>query len=444
MNPALAAVLAAALAGATGWWVGRRRLARQVVAVSGRPSSAAAAPTSALAALERAAAADRADLDAARFNAATLRAALDALPLGVVVVDADGRVILRTRAAQDVVGARHADVLVDEAVAEHVEGANRGNARRQQLDLYGPPRRTVVIRSLPVDVVASSRGAGAGVDVDVDVGVGVGFGARRHAAVVTIEDVTERTRLESMRTDFVANISHELRTPVGGLALLAETLDGERDPHVVDRLAGKLLVEAHRVSRTIDDLLELSRLELEGARRDEVVIGVVIAEALDRVRSAAEHRGIRIDVGEKGRALRVTGDRRQLVSAVTNLVDNAIKYSDPGSTVEVHAELTGDQLAGYELDLTVRDHGVGIPPTDLDRIFERFYRVDRARSRETGGTGLGLAIVRHVATNHGGAVTVESEEGAGSAFTLRLPSRREPVEQLPSATVIADTIGEVA
>ena len=427
MNPALAAVLAAALAGATGWWAGRRRLVRQVVAVSGRPQGAAPAPTSALASLERAAAADRAALDAARFNAATMRAALDALPLGVVVVDADGRVILRTKAAQGVVGARHADVLVDEAVAEHAEGANRGNARRQQLDLYGPPRRTVVIRSLPVDVV----------DEDITPGA---TDAPRHAAVVTIEDVTERTRLESMRTDFVANISHELRTPVGGLALLAETLDGERDPHVVDRLAGKLLVEAHRVSRTIDDLLELSRLELEGARRDEVVIGVVISEALDRVRSAAEHRGIRIDVGDKGRALRVTGDRRQLVSAVTNLVDNAIKYSDPGSTVEVHAELTGDALAGHELELTVRDHGVGIPPTDLDRIFERFYRVDRARSRETGGTGLGLAIVRHVATNHGGAVTVESAEGVGSAFTLRLPSRREPAEPAPSPTAI----GEVA
>jgi len=348
---------------------------------------------------------------------------LDALPLGVVVVDAEGSVILRTRAAFAVVGARHADVLVDEAVAEHAQGASRGQARRQQLDLYGPPRRTVVIRSLPVEVVASSAAPDA----------------HPHAAVVTIEDVTERARLESMRTDFVANISHELRTPVGGLALLAETLDGERDPHVVDRLAGKLLVEAHRVSRTIDDLLELSRLELEGARRDEVVIGVVIAEALDRVRSAAEHRHIRIDVGEKGRALRVVGDRRQLVSAVTNLADNAIKYSDPGSTVEVHAE----QVDG-EVDVTVRDHGVGIPPADLDRIFERFYRVDRARSRETGGTGLGLAIVRHVATNHGGSVTVESAEGVGSAFTLRIPSRTEATDVVGDAVVPPTAIGEVA
>ena len=411
MNVWLAALVVAA-ACVVSWWGGRRRLARQMVAAAGRTETdSSAPPATALAAIERAATSDRAELAAARSSAATLTAALEALPLGVVVVAGDGSMILRTRTADAVVGVRHADVLVDEAVTEHVASAARGVTRRQQLDLYGPPPRTVVIRSLPVAVTALETTSGP-------------------VAVVTIEDVTDRVRLESMRTDFVANISHELRTPVGGIALLAETLEGERDPHVVDRLAGKLVVEAHRVSRTIDDLLELSRLEVEGARRDDVVIGVVVAEAVDRVRSAAEHRGICVDVGQPGRSLRVTGDRRQLVSAVTNLVDNAVKYSDPGSTVEVHAELVGDEVA-----LTVRDHGVGIPPTDLDRIFERFYRVDRARSRETGGTGLGLAIVRHVATNHGGRVTVESAEGNGSAFTLHLPG---------SAEDHTGTIGEVA
>jgi two-component system, OmpR family, sensor histidine kinase SenX3 len=399
-----------------GWWHGRRRLARQVVAITGQPADAATVPAAALAAIERAAAADRSALVSAETSTATLRAALDALPIGVIVVDGSGQVVLRTRAAHHVVGARHADALVDEAVAEHVSSAQRGHARRQQLELYGPPPRTVFIRSLPVTVASGSAGA-----------------PLPHAAVVTIEDVTERMRLESMRTDFVANISHELRTPVGGIALLAETLEGETDPHIVDRLAGKLLVEAHRVSRTIDDLLELSRLELEGARSDEVVIGVVVAEAIDRVRSAAEHRSIRVDVGDQGRSLRVIGDRRQLVSAVTNMVDNAVKYSESGSTVEVHAEVIDGEVA-----LTVRDHGVGIPPTDLDRIFERFYRVDRARSRETGGTGLGLAIVRHVATNHGGSVTVESSEGVGSAFTLRLPVADAAASRTPQI------VGEVA
>jgi len=417
----LAALAAAVLAGAASWWWGRRRLSQQVVAVGNRlriTSVEPTVPTSALSVIERAAAADRADLEAAQWNAATLRAALDALPLGVVVVDDTGAVVLRSRAAQTIVGARHADALIDEAVAEHVASAAQGHARRQQLDIYGPPRRTVFIRSFPV-VVTPTTSASPQKD---------------HAAVITVEDVTDRVRLESMRTDFVANISHELRTPVGGLALLAETLQGERDAHVVDRLSSKIVVEAHRVSRTIDDLLELSRLELEGARKEDVVIGVVIAEAVDRVRAAAEHRSIRVDVGDKGRALRISGDRRQLVSAVTNLVDNAVKYSESGSTVEVHADLVDDHIA-----VTVRDHGVGIPPTDLDRIFERFYRVDRARSRETGGTGLGLAIVRHVATNHGGSVTVESQEGVGSAFTLAIP--------LPTPTAAPATtpvIGEVA
>lgn len=414
----LAVALVALAAGLVlGWWWGRRRLARQVVAVTGRPSEDAAAPTAAVATVERAAAADRAELAAARADAATMRAALDALPVGVVIVDGRGQVVLRSRATANMVGARHADALIDEAVAEHVASATRGVARRQQLDLYGPPGRTVVIRSVPVERARDDAAA-----------------TGSHAVVVTVEDVTERVRLESMRTDFVANISHELRTPVGGIALLAETLEGERDPHVVDRLADKLVVEAHRVSRTIDDLLELSRLEVEGARRDDVVIGVVVAEAVDRVRSAAEHRDIRVDVDERGRSLHVRGDRRQLVSALTNLVDNAVKYSEPGSTVEVHAERLDDDLV-----VTVRDHGVGIPPADLDRVFERFYRVDRARSRGTGGTGLGLAIVRHVATNHGGTVTVESVEGVGSAFTLRLPAG-----DIVTATDTTRAVGEVA
>lgn len=420
MTTVSAALVAAVVAGSFCWWWGRRRLAARVVALGGRPPHGVASlPTEALSVLERGAAADRAALDAARLDAATLRAALDALPLGVVVVDDRGEVLLRTRAAQVLVGARHADVLIDEAVSEHVATAARGQVRRQQLDLYGPPRRTVVVRSFPVAVAPGP----------------VTVAQQANAAVITVEDVTDRVRLESMRTDFVANISHELRTPVGGLALLAETLQDEDDPRVVERLAGKIVVEAHRVARTIDDLLELSRLEVEGARRDDVVIGVVIAEAIDRVRAAAEHRHIGVQVRDDGRALHVSGDRRQLVSAVSNLVDNAVKYSEPGSTVDVQAELVGERVA-----VTVRDHGVGIPPTDLDRIFERFYRVDRARSRDTGGTGLGLAIVRHVATNHGGQVTVTSQEGVGSAFTLEIPA---PPVSAPSSVSDA-VIDEVA
>ena len=350
--------------------------------------------------LERAVAREQANATAARMSVERLRHALDALPTGVVVADERGAVVLSNDAAQHFLGVRHADVLVDEAVGSHLRSALAGERRRQTLELYGPPRRTVVVTAVPVD-----SGTGA------------------FAALATIEDVTERSRLEAMRTDFVANISHELRTPVGALAVLAEALIGEDEPELLRRLAEKMVYEAHRMGRTIEDLLELSRIELgESPHREVVSVGTVAAEAVERVRHLAESRNITIDVSEPSRRLNAIGDRRQLVSAVANLVENGVKYSDPGSVVEVSARTDGTWV-----DIAVRDHGIGIPARDLERIFERFYRVDRARSRETGGTGLGLAIVRHVATNHGGNVSVTSQEGAGSTFTLRIPAGPGPV-----------------
>jgi two-component system sensor histidine kinase SenX3 len=177
------------------------------------------------------------------------------------------------------------------------------------------------------------------------------------------------------------------------------------------------------MGRTIEDLLELSRIELgESPHREVVSVGLVAAEAVERVRHLADQREISVDIVEPARRLNAVGDRRQLVSAVSNLVENGVKYSDPGCSVEVSARTDGTWV-----DIVVRDRGIGIPARDLDRIFERFYRVDRARSRETGGTGLGLAIVRHVATNHGGSVSVTSQEGAGSTFTLRIPVGPGPI-----------------
>jgi two-component system, OmpR family, sensor histidine kinase SenX3 len=189
------------------------------------------------------------------------------------------------------------------------------------------------------------------------------------------------------------------------------------------RLAERMLTEAFRVGRTIDDLLELSRIEAdEAAGREDVPVHLLIAEAVDRVRGAAEQQGIAIEVEKPPVRLGVTGDRRQLVSATYNLLENAVKYSDAGSTVQVRA-----RTDGRFVDIDVQDHGIGIPRRDLERVFERFYRVDRARSRDTGGTGLGLAIVRHVANNHAGDVRVESLEGEGSTFTLRVPVGSGPV-----------------
>jgi two-component system, OmpR family, sensor histidine kinase SenX3 len=247
--------------------------------------------------------------------------------------------------------------------------------------------------------------------------------AGKQGAVATIVDVSEQRRINAIRRDFVANISHELKTPVGALGLLAETLLAEDDPAVALRLSERMLTEAFRVGRTIDDLLELSRIEAdEEAKRDDVPVHLFIAEAVDRVRPAAEQQGISIEVEEPPARLNVAGDRRQLVSATYDLLENAVKYSDPGSTVLVRARTDGRWV-----DISVEDHGIGIPRRDLERVFERFYRVDRARSRETGGTGLGLAIVRHVASNHAGEVRVESREGEGSTFTLRLPVGAGPV-----------------
>jgi two-component system sensor histidine kinase SenX3 len=320
-----------------------------------------------------------------------LAEAVDRIEHGVIVCDAEGRDLFRNRVAAGYLEARDGLVLVEAAVQELLAGALDGRSLRTEVDLFGPPAQSYL-------VVAHPFGDGAG-------------------ALVVIEDRSLQRRTETVRRDFVANISHELKTPIGALGLLAETIRDEPDPQVVSRLAARMITEADRAARTVDDLLELSRIEFgddhESAR---LAARAVIEEAVDRLASAAEQAGVAIRL-EVAADLELDGDRRQLVSAVFNLVDNAVKYSVSGGEVRV----TGDDLGGGWIELTVSDDGVGIPRRDLDRVFERFYRVDRARSRDTGGTGLGLAIVRHVASNHGGDVSVRSTEGVGTTFTLRLP-----------------------
>ena len=236
-------------------------------------------------------------------------------------------------------------------------------------------------------------------------------------AVATIEDVSERRRLDAVRTDFVANTSHELKTPVGALAVLAEALTDEDDLVVVHRVADRMVSEAHRVARTIDDLMELSRIELGGDPvRDRVDVADVVSEAVERAAALAESRKIVVAALDLPDDVHVLGDRRQLSSALGNLVENAVKYSEPGASVQIRVRSHGGRA-----ELMVADQGIGIPASEHSRIFERFYRVDKGRSRDTGGTGLGLSIVRHVATNHGGEVLVSSQEGEGSTFVLRVP-----------------------
>ncbi|MBN2622989.1 MAG: sensor histidine kinase [Acidimicrobiales bacterium] len=350
--------------------------------------------------LERVAAATAARRAADAEVESRLSWALGAIANGVIIFDERGEITYRNAPAASFLAARHSDALVEEAITTMAADALRGRGSERELELFGPPRRVLSLRAVPLE--SDSRPSGV---------------------LVVVEDTSERRRLENVRRDFVANISHELKTPVGALSLLAETLLDEDDPDVTKRLAERLASEAFRVGATIDDLLELSRIEVAaGLATDAVAVAQFVGDAADRVRPAAEQRGIDIDVEPASERLTVVGDRRQLVSAVTNLLDNAVKYSEPGSTVTVRARTNGTWV-----DVSVRDRGIGIPRRDLERIFERFYRVDRARSRETGGTGLGLAIVRHVASNHRGEVRVESREGVGSTFTLRLPAGPGPV-----------------
>jgi two-component system sensor histidine kinase SenX3 len=336
----------------------------------------------------------------ATIGESRLERSLEVIPQAVVICDDQGDIVYRNAAADAFGTGRHGDALVAGNISELLERALDGRTDKRTLDLFGPPRRTLLLSSAPLD-----------------------DGSQTLGALVVIDDVSERRRLEAVRRDFVANISHELKTPIGGLGILAETLLSEADPAVSRRLAGRMQHEAFRVGRLIDDLLELSRIEAEESRaREPVPVHLVTAEAVERIHSVAESAGIEIKVNEAPRSLAVLGDRRQLTSALYNLLENAVKYSDPGGTVDVRAG-----LADGVVEITVQDHGIGIPLRDLERVFERFYRVDRARSRQTGGTGLGLAIVRHVAANHHGEVSVQSREGEGSTFTLRLPAGPGPV-----------------
>ena len=382
------------------WWRARRGLVRRVTTAALRledspPAIEHRSLDKNLVRLERAI--DRSVLRSSETSTAEARLvrAVEAIPQGVVICDDAGTVVFRNQVAAAFNAARHSEALVAAAVDELLAAALEGTSDRRALDLFGPPRRSLVLTSYPLDDERRTVGA-----------------------VVVIDDITERRRLEAVRRDFVTNISHELKTPVGALGLLAETIADEDDPAVARRLAERMLYEATRVGRTLDDLLELSRLEAEEPhQREPVPVNLVVAEAVERIRPAAEFRGTPIVVTESPKSATIIGDRRQLVSALHNLLDNATKYSESGSSVEVHSRTVGGNV-----EIAVRDHGLGIPARDLERIFERFYRVDRARSRETGGTGLGLAIVRHVASNHAGECRVESREGEGSRFTLVLPA----------------------
>ncbi|MEV4760718.1 ATP-binding protein [Micromonospora sp. NPDC049559] len=355
------------------------------------------------------------------------RKTIDSLRVGVVVLDTEDVPVLVNPAAR--------------AMGLLRAGTSPGTVAAHPLirTLAGQVRRTGVRREIELDL---PRGREGGTQDPLGVhlramGIGAGYIA------VEAADVTESHRVARVRRDFVANVSHELKTPIGALQLLAEALldatdpDGAESPDPSEdvaaarRFAERIHHESNRLGRLVNELLELTRLQ--GAEPlpapEPVALDWVIAEVIDRTRTSASARRIEIEV-RGARGLTAYGSDNQLATAVANLVENAIAYS--GEETRVTVTTDGDD---EHVTIAVADQGIGIAPNDVDRIFERFYRADQARSRTTGGTGLGLAIVKHIATNHGGRVEVSSTLGGGSTFTLRLPARPPDALLPPSPSV---------
>jgi two-component system sensor histidine kinase SenX3 len=330
-----------------------------------------------------------------------------------VVLDERGNVVKASPAAYAFGIVRAQRLMAAELVQLVAQVRRDGRIRQVELEL---PRGPVGGALLPVSVRVAPLGAAH--------------------VLVLIDDQTDVKRLDAIRRDFVANVSHELKTPVGALRLLAEAVQHANvDPAAVERFAARMQAETQRLSQLVQELIDLSRLESDDPLREPEAIGVddVVAAGLDRIRELAAAREIELRIsGEHG--LTVYGSGAQVAMALGNLLENAVNYSLGSTTVTVSVRRAGD-LA----EIAVVDQGIGISAAEQERIFERFYRVDPARSRATGGTGLGLSIVKHVARNHGGDVRVVSTPGCGSTFTLRLPllttasgPLRRPLDVVPA------------
>ena len=379
----------------------RRATARRLAALTARMGESdlqfggRAGLETGLAKLERVVDSTVAVASEARSAESLMEQAMAAVPQAVVVGDDQGAVVFQNAPAAALLDQYGSQSPPRDAVRRLLIAAAQGKSDRATVEVEGPPRRTLEFQSHPLHDEQRTLGG-----------------------IVVIEDHSERNRHESAQREFVENIGQELKRPVGALGLLAETLAGESDPVVVSRLSRRLHQEAQRVSRVVDDLIVLSRMDADDHTAPEAVpIHLIVAQAAERVRAAAQDKDMTVNFGEPAQRLTVMGDRRMLVSAVYNLLDNAVKYSPSRSVVEVRGRPDGDWV-----EISVRDRGIGIPEADLEHIFERFYRVEGAKARHVGGTGLGLAIVRHVVGNHGGEVRVESQEGEGSTFVLRLPA----------------------
>ncbi|MFF2269761.1 sensor histidine kinase [Cellulosimicrobium cellulans] len=332
---------------------------------------------------------------------------LAVLRSAAVVLDEEAEVVRASPPAY-ALGVVRGDAIAHAAIRDMIDDVRRdGVIRDEELELpRGPVGRGTVMLQVRVAQVGPQH------------------------MLVLAEDRTEARRVEAIRRDFVVNVSHELKTPVGALALLAETVqDAADDPVAVRRFSARMQSEATRLSALVQEIIELSRLQVAGALQEVTVVPVrgVIEEAVDRARTTAQGKGITLTTGGELDAA-VYGDHNLLVTAVRNLLDNAVAYSGENTRVGVGVSLADDLV-----EIAVVDQGIGISADEQARVFERFYRVDPARSRDTGGTGLGLSIVKHVAADHGGEVTMWSEPGRGSTFTLRIPAADVPAGQAHAA-----------
>ncbi|MBI3507736.1 MAG: PAS domain-containing protein [Proteobacteria bacterium] len=337
---------------------------------------------------------------------AQLEAMLSGMVEGVLAVDADGRVIMTNAALE-----RLFSLETRTAIGRPLTDAIRQNQligilqtvlkelkpRVDEIQLFSPEERVLESHAVPLMDGTECRGA-----------------------MLVLHDVTPLRRLERMRREFVANVSHELRTPVASIRGFAETLrDGAKDdPEHRDDFIGSIVAESEHMGRLVDDLLDLAAIE-SGRRapsKSEVALEELAAEALEQLKPIAKKRGVTL-VLETSAGARVQADRGQLRQVFTNLLDNAVKFNRDGGRVAVRVSKESGSAR-----VTIEDTGLGIPEADLPRIFERFYRVDKARTRELGGTGLGLSIVKHIVEAHGGEVSASSVEGRGSTVSFTLPA----------------------
>lgn len=332
-----------------------------------------------------------------------LIAALDSLNYGIAIYGQDDQLIHTNPYASSFLSGVHSGALIADAIDELFQTRDGQEVIDQELDVFDNSHPSSVTHSRKKTFYIILR------ELSIE--------GNQIGSVVTIEDISEQERLESVRRDFISNISHELKTPIGAIALLTETLLGEPDTDLVQKFAPNILQETERLSETIDDLLSLSRIEHGSTDSfNQIDLLKCIEQAIDRVNTFAKQNEVTVLTSFPPAPVHLFGDELQLISAFYNILENSVKYKRIN---QGNVHLTVQQLDDF-IEVEISDNGIGIPTKDLDRIFERFYCVDRSHSGS--GVGLGLAIVRHVIVNHEGVIRIESTEGVGTTFFIQFPT----------------------